>query len=81
MTNWKFEKHLTGVALNSQFVAKYVDDDERVKLVVEFDGERVGPERLFESRDEYELWIDRVTDDADWTYNQARALNDILNAL
>lgn len=79
--NWTFEKFVGDCAINSQFVAKYVTSTGRVKLVVEdkeTDTER--GERIFFSCEEYESFLDRVTND-DWVYNGGRVVNDIINAL
>lgn len=81
-TTYSFEKTLFNIYLNQLGVDKYSSDENKIKLIITHatngDTESV---RYFENENSYELWLDSIVDDEDWTYNTARGLSCVIEAI
>ena len=78
--NMKFEKYVFGTALNGWSIAKYTDG-ERIRIVAEHSDHDDDGERIFNSEEDYENWIDNIVDSETAIYNQAQAVRLVLDAL
>ncbi len=80
-SNWKFEKYIFDVFINSWGIAMY-SDGKRLKLVQENVNERSSEnELIFDTEGEYDEWIDKIVSDRDAVYNKARALYSVLTVI
>ena len=77
----QFEKFMFGTALNGWSVAKYRDGEKRILVTEHNAHDRDQKEIVFENVEAFEVWIDDVVSDDDATYNQANAVNCLINAI
>lgn len=80
---YQFQKFVGDLFLNRLGVAKYTSiDGDKIMLKLEKVGtNRVLRTRYFDNQEEFELFLDTVTDEDDRYYNKARFVNDVINAL
>ena len=73
----KFQKYMFNFEIKDKSVAKYLNNDDSIVLVLEKDGEQVkGSERFeFKDQDEFENWLDEFISDEVAIDNPAAALS------
>lgn len=73
----KFQKYMFNLEIKDKSVAKYLNNDDSIVLVLEKDGEQVkGSERFeFKNQDEFENWLDEFISDGVAIDNPAAALS------
>ena len=76
----QFEKYVFSTGFNDLSIAKYSNDNGNVLIQIEdHNGKSKQHESAsFTSEDEYETWLDSITDENDQHYNKARAVSDVL---
>lgn len=72
----KFQKYMFGVEVDNQSVAKYVEDDDSIVLVLESEGEQVkGSEKKhFDNQQAFEDYLDSFISNEDGMQGEARGL-------